>query len=186
MAKNTGFWLVGSAIALYLIFKNSMANAAPSNGNNLNFAVSQDQLSQTEGFEGFSATAYPDGSDSSGQRYSIGYGHQIQASEGNLLTGSISQDQAQQLLISDMQKVVNVLNNSGQSFTQGQFDALADFGYNEGTGALSKVIAAYVDGVDIPSLLSQYIYWHPVPGGPAQVNENLVSRRNDEITTWNN
>jgi lysozyme len=186
MAKaNKGvIWLAVGAVVLYLYFSGTMANAAPTGSGNM---VSDAQLQQTESFESFSPVAYPDGSDSTGQRYSIGYGHQIQPNESNLLTATITQAQAQQLLLSDMQTVINTLNNSGQTFTQGQFDALSDFGYNAGVGALNSVLQQFSsNGPDAATAkMQQYVYWHPVPGGPAVVNQDLVARRNSEVNTFN-
>lgn len=185
--KDSTIIIAGLAAVGLILYFSMPGDAAPSVPGSA-ASVSDTQLSQTEGFEGFSATAYKDGSTSSGtQLYSIGYGHQVQPGESYLLTGSISQAQAEALLQSDMQTVINAINNSGQVFTQGQFDALADFGYNAGTGALNNLITSFVNnGPDsVPSLMLQYVYWHPVPGGAAQINQNLVTRRNAEVATWN-
>ena len=78
MAKSNSalIWYGVGAIALYLLFSSNTVNAATST------MVSDAQLQQTANFESFSATAYPDGSDSNGnQLYSIGYGHQIGPNE---------------------------------------------------------------------------------------------------------
>jgi GH24 family phage-related lysozyme (muramidase) len=185
MAKNNTLIFVAAAVVVGIVLLSGNASGAGPGTN----AVSQDQISQTEGFEGFRATAYLDGTSASGtQLYSIGYGHQIQPGESSLLTGSITTDQAEQMLMSDMQSVVNYINNSGvQLTTQGQMDALSDFGYNEGLTALGKVIANYnSNGAGaVPAQLMQYVYWHPVPGGAAQINQNLVTRRNANVAAWN-
>jgi GH24 family phage-related lysozyme (muramidase) len=184
MAKRNSvlIWYGVGLVTLYLVFSSSNAGAASS------VMVSDAQLQQTANYENFSATAYPDGADSNGnQLYSIGYGHQIKAGESYLLTATIDQATAQQLLLTDMQAVVNALINSGVNFTTGQFDALSDFGYNAGIGAMNKVIATFVSsGSDAAaSEIMNYVYWHPVPGGPAVLNQSLVSRRTNEINTWN-
>lgn len=182
MAKKSNiiWYVAGIGVVILLISKS--ANAAASAN-----MVSSDQLSQTAQFETFSPTAYPDGSTNGVQNYSIGYGHQIQPNESYLLTATISQDQAQQLLLQDMQSVVNYLNQTGITFTPGQFDALSDFGYNEGLSNLQNVIAAFQNnGPDAATAkMEQYVYWHPIPGGPAQLNPTLVNRRNAEIATFN-
>lgn len=185
MAKNNKvfMWVGVGALALYLYFSGS-ATASPNTGGSATF-VSDSQLQQTESFESFSPIAYPDGSDSTGQRYSIGYGHQIQPAESYLLTATITQDQGTQFLMTDMQNVMDQLTGSGLVFTQGQFDAASDFGYN--TGATAKLIGVYQSmGADaVPAFMMQYTKWHPVPGGPAQINQSLVSRRNANVATWN-
>lgn len=189
MAKKTNsvfIWVGVGAVVLYLYFSGT-ANAATTNADGSANMVSNNQIQQTAAYENFSATAYPDGSDSTGQRYSIGYGHQIQPGEAYLQSATLSPAQAQQLLTGDFQNIVNAINAFGQSFTQGQFDALSDFGFNAGTTALTNIIATFEsNGADaVPAKLQQYIYWHPVAGGPAVVNQNLVNRRNNEILTWN-
>ena len=148
---------------------------------------SNNQLQQTADLETFSPQAYPDGSTNGMQLYSIGYGHQIQPNEQYLLNQSITQAQALQLLTNDLANVAVIINNSGQNLTQGQYDALTDFGFNAGTTALSKVLNTLQNsGTDAATAeMAQYIYWHPVPGGPAVINQALVNRRNLEIQTFN-
>lgn len=183
MAKSGLYWVAGG-LALLLILRGKGANAAPLSAAN---SISDSQLQQTADFEVFSPTAYPDGSNGTVQLYSIGYGHQIHSNETYLLTSSISTDQAKQFLATDMQNTIDIINNSGASFTQGQFDALSDFGFNEGPGALNKIIDVFNNNGAgaVPAAMQQYIYWHPVPGGPAQISQNLVTRRNANVDTWN-
>lgn len=176
---NTAIWVGVAVIAAFALMSFDSSGSA---------TISSDQLAQTASLESFSATAYPDGTSSAGtQLYSIGYGHQIGPDETYLLTATITQDQAQQLLLTDMQNVINFINGSGYTFTPGQFDALCDFGYNAGVGALTKVISTFgSSGVDAAAQeMLQYVYWHPVPGGAAVLNQNLVNRRNIEVATWN-
>lgn len=181
MAKNnnTILW-IGVAVAAAVLFMSFTSNSG--NG------ISSSQIEQTKSFEVFRSTAYPDGSDSSGnQLYSIGYGHQIQPNEQYLLTQTITQEQADTILMADLQPVLNTIVNSGVNWSQGQIDSLSDFGLNAGTGALSNVISSYQSGGNdaATAKMMQYVYWHPVPGGSPVLNQNLVNRRNIEVATFN-
>lgn len=172
------WYLVGAGVLALLI--SSTANAAAS-------MVSDAEVSQIASYETFSATAYPDGSTNGVQNYSIGYGHQIQPGESSLLTATITPAQATSLLSADLDGIVAAIANAGISLTQGQFDALTDFGYNAGPGALAKVLSTMqTSGNDAATAeMLEYIYWHPVPGGPAQVSQSLVNRRNMEVAAFN-
>ncbi len=177
-------WFLLGGLGLYAILSGGLLGliAVAASG-----TVSQDLLNQIEGLESFRSTAYPDGSANGQQLYSIGYGHQIQPSESYLLNTTITQQQAEQLLTKDLQAVANILNGSGINYTQGQYDALLDFGFNAGLGALMSAVEAFINsGSDgVVNYLQNYVYWHPVPGGPAQMNQTLVNRRNNEIAMWN-
>ena len=174
-------WLIGAAVAFLLLFKGkSLANPLSNSGN---MTISPAQLQLTADTETFQPNTYSDGVDSSGnQAYSIGYGHQL--TPGESYPNGISQADALQLLNSDMGNVIDAINNYGLSLTQGQFDALADFGYSAGVGALAKAIKLFPAGV--PDYFLQYVYWHPNgPGTDAVFSQNLQDRRNVEVQTWN-
>jgi GH24 family phage-related lysozyme (muramidase) len=181
MGSKSSFWLIGGAFALIWILK---GKGLP---NGVVNTVSADQLQQTANFETFRPTVYDDGVDSNGnQAYSIGYGHQLLPGES--FPNGISQADALTLLQSDMQNVVDAINNAGQSFTQGQFDALGDFGYSAGIGAMNKAINIFTtNGASaVPDYFTQYVYWHPDgPGTDPVLSQNLVNRRNVEVQTWN-
>lgn len=186
MAKrnNMVFWIGLAGLTLYFVFQSGIVNAVTASGS----MISDSQLQQIKNYESFKATAYPDGSDSSGnQLYSIGYGHQIQLGEQWLMTATLTEPAAEQLLYTDIQKTEDIINNSGINLTQNQFDALVDFGFSSGSGALLNAITVFINNGSqgVVDYLSSYVYWHPVPGGPAVVNQNLVNRRYDEVTTWN-
>lgn len=179
MKSNTLIIAAAAAVILLLVSNNTSASGT---------SVSDDQVQQTADLESFSATAYPDGSNNGTQLYSIGYGHQIQSNEQYLLTATITTTQALQLLSADLQTVGNAINASGVSnLTPGQYDALTDFGYNAGIGALNLVLTNFQNNGPAAAAaeMAQYIYWHPVPGGPPVINQDLVNRRNIEIATFN-
>lgn len=149
--------------------------------------VSTTQLNRTATHEGFAAKAYKDGASSGVQKYSIGYGHQIQVGEQNLYTATITRAQATDLLRKDFQTVVNTINGKvRKTLNQNQFDALADFGFNCGVGALDLVINELnTKGYDaVPAKMLLYTKWQPTPGVYA-VNSTLVTRRNENVATWN-
>ena len=182
--NSTWVWLLTAGVVAYFYFSGN-ASANPANGAGAN-NISSSGLSTIEGNESFSSTAYQDGSANGVQLYSIGYGHQIQPNEMYLMYQTISQAQAQTMLMADLQPIINAINNSGQILTQGQFDALSDFGMS-GTGALQNALSSLLtNGIQsVPNVFQQYVYWHPIPGGAAQINNTLVTRRANETTTWN-
>ena len=81
-------------------------------------------------FEGCKLTAYrcPAGV------WTIGVGHTRGVKQGQKITEA----QAISLLKGDLLPCENYVNNLGVCKTQGQFDALVDFCFNLGTGALSR------------------------------------------------
>ncbi len=97
--------------------------------------ISDKGLKMTESFEGLKLTAYKD----MVGVWTIGYGHTgPEVKEGLQWT----QAQADLQLACDMQKVEEALTKLiPPNCTQGQFDALVDFGFNLGIGALRTVLA---------------------------------------------
>ena len=81
-------------------------------------------------FEGCKLTAYkcPAGV------WTIGVGHTKGVKQGQTITEA----QAISLLKGDLLSCENYVNNLGVCKTQGQFDALVDFCFNLGTGALGR------------------------------------------------
>jgi lysozyme len=150
--------------------------------------VSSTQINTTAGHEGFRSTAYKDGSSGDTQKYSIGYGHSIQLGENYLRTATLSKADGKALMQKDFKPVENAINNGLQkTINQNQFDALCDFGYNAGVGALASVINQFNTSGQTAATnkMLEYVNWHPVPGGPSQVNADLVKRRKEEIAVFN-
>ena len=87
-------------------------------------------LSKIIDFEGCKLTAYkcPAGV------WTIGVGHTKGVKQGQKITEA----QAISLLKGDLLPCENYVNNLGVCKTQGQFDALVDFCFNLGTGALGR------------------------------------------------
>lgn len=86
-------------------------------------------------FEGFSATAYQD----TAGVWTIGYGTAIDTpAEAYLRSERLNNEQAEDLMRPEVERVENWLNDQGVSLNQNQFDALVSFAYNVGLGALEK------------------------------------------------
>ena len=87
-------------------------------------------MALTERAEGCQLVAYRD----SGGVWTIGYGHTTGVYEGMTCTMA----EAAQWLFADMQTAVDAVNRLVTvQLTQGEFDALVDFAYNEGQGRLA-------------------------------------------------
>ena len=134
--------------------------------------------------EQFSPRAYLDPPHNTAGKYSIGYGHQIQPNERNLLTATLTQAQAQSMLAKDLQYYVNSLNRDlKRPVSQDTFDGLLDFYYNDGTGAGAKVVQTWNatgDSTQLANHLKEYVYVHV--GGQPQISQNLVARRGFEAS----
>jgi len=90
---------------------------------------SKDGLHLTEQFEGCKLEAYPDPG-SGGTPWTIGYGHTGPEVNPGM---KITQTQAEDLLMRDVQKAVNAVNALVRvRLSQQEFDALVDFVFNVG------------------------------------------------------
>lgn len=112
--------------------------------------------------------------DSTGN-WTIGCGHLIQ--EGESFPDQITFDQAMDLLAQDLQIAENAVNGLGWELNQGQFDALVDFTFNAGIGAIRQLAAHGQD--DVPNQLPR---WNK-SGGRALAG--LSRRRAAEVDLWN-
>lgn len=98
---------------------------------NEGMTYSRDGLHLTEQFEGCKLTAYRDVAGV----WTIGYGHTKGVHPGDRIT----QEQAEQFLQEDVQEVVQQINRDVKvQLTQGEFDALVDFGFNLGCHAMEN------------------------------------------------
>lgn len=179
-------YIAVAAVILYVYLKGNNPSTIYTGYTGYASMVSDLQLAQTAATEQFSPVPYADGTDSNGnQAYSIAYGHQIQPGES--FPNPMTPAQGQQLMLTDSANVVNALNNSGLQLNQNQYDGLWDFGYSAGIDALQKVLANYqANGLNAAaSEIMAYINWHPVPGGPAVMRPDLVTRRSNEVNSLN-
>lgn len=109
----------------------------------------------------------------------IGFGHDITLQEqlsGQFING-ITEDQAIGLLNQDLLHVEGILNELvPDECTQNQFDALCDFAYNDGCGAVRMMLSHGWDQVT-----DQILRWKYSRG---TVNPGLVARRAAEVALF--
>ena len=139
------------------------------------YTYSQSGIHLTEQFESCRLSAYLD------QRGvpTIGWGHTYGVSLGMTIT----QEQADAFLISDLQNAVNHVNILVTiSLTQGEFDALVDFCYNAGCGAFaSSTMLKLLNAGDYAGAAAQFDRWDYAGG---QVVAGLLRRRNAETAEF--
>lgn len=98
--------------------------------------VSNDIIDYIKQQEGFQAEPYPDN-----LGWSIGYGHYMgKGKSTDMPIQIIGETDAINMIYTDLLPSEAVLDNSGLVFSQSQYDALADFGYNAQPRRLKKVI----------------------------------------------
>lgn len=109
----------------------------------------------------------------------IGYGHTHGVKAGQCVTVS----QAESLLTADIRPIERYLNSLGIRFTQGQFDALTDFCFNLGIGALKgstlmKLIILKSDEELIQAEFGKWVYCK------GKKMRGLIKRRAWEARRW--
>ena len=116
--------------------------------------TSNNGLQLIKNFEGCRLTAYkcPAGV------WTIGYGHTAGVKQGMTIT----QEQADNYLKSDLVIYENHVNNLNRSFNQNEFDALVSFTYNCGAGSLqtlckNRTNAQIADALLLYNFLNLYI-----------------------------
>jgi lysozyme len=137
--------------------------------NNLNYSKSGLRL--TEGFEGLRLQAYLD----SAGVWTIGYGH-----TGDVYQGmQITQLQAEQFLLSDVQMAVHCVNQAvNVVLAQNEFDALVDFVFNVGSGNFAKsTLLRDLNAHNFADAAQQFLVWNKAGG---QVLAGLMLRRTAE------
>jgi lysozyme len=134
--------------------------------------ISDEGVDLIEAFEGLRLTAYQD----VGGIWTIGYGHTGNGVYSGL---TITEDQAEALLLADLSKFENIINAYIKvSLAQNQFDALISFTYNVGGENFeSSTLLKDVNASDFTSAADQFLRWDLVHG---QVVEGLLNRRNAE------
>lgn len=140
----------------------------------------------TKQSEGLALKAYPDNG-----AYSIGYGHRSDAITAETVWTA---EQAENAFEWDMQQVaVEIAKFVKVPLTQGQFDCLCDFTFNEGSGRLegSMLLSALNVGNYARVPLELYRV-DPETGeehgwifAGGKKDEGLIARRKGEIEFWN-
>jgi lysozyme len=137
-----------------------------------NFTYSDAGLALTKKFEGLNLNSYQD----QVGVWTIGYGHTGPTIHGGL---TITQDQADQLLQSDVASSVACVNRAVTSaINQNQFDALVDFVFNLGCGALlSSTLLRDINAGNFAAAAQQFLLWDHARG---VVIQGLLRRRQSE------
>ncbi len=104
----------------------------------------------------------------------IGVGHLIK--DGEDFSQGITEEEALDLLAQDISWAEAAVNAYQLELTQGQFDALVDFTFNAGEGALAQLLRHGVD--QVPQQLPR---WNKSGG---QVVRALTRRRALEVEMW--
>jgi len=133
------------------------------------FVYSDAGIALTKSFEGLRLTAYRD----CGGVLTIGYGH---TGSGVTEGMTIDEAQAEALLRADLQAAVDCVNRAViTAITQNQFDALVDFCFNVGCGALlNSTLLRKLNAGDFAGAAAQFAVWVHAGG---EVVAGLVRRR---------
>ena len=142
-----------------------------------NLSYSPYGLALTESFEGLRLEAYKDVAGV----LTIGYGH---TGSDVHLGWTITQDQAQTLLQSDIAASVACVNSAVTvELNQNQFDALVDFTFNIGRGSfLRSTLLGFLNRGDYAGASEQFQRW-VYAGGEQQ--PGLIRRRDAEAALFN-
>lgn len=143
--------------------------------------VSIDYLKFIENTEGYSATPYWDVSD-----YAIGYGHNFvrkYATKNSTPPISyITEDDAEKLMLSDLEPSEKMLDNSGLVLDQNQYNNLAYFGFGAGIGKLKKLLK-FINSSDLDGFQNYILSngTHDLDGNIIQSNYELRQKQLDAI-----
>ena len=132
-------------------------------------------INRLKKFEQLRLTAYQDAKGV----WTIGYGHTGGVRKGD----RISEVRAEELLRADMQTAEKYVKTLSRVDTQGKFDALVDFAYNCGVGALkASTLLQYIQsGRKTWEIQEQFLRW--VNSGGKKLG-GLVTRRIWEANRW--
>lgn len=138
-------------------------------------------LKQLEGFE---SHVYRNG----GGRETIGYGHLVRAGEN--WSGGITREQGERLLEADLARIEKGM---GELITvplsKDQWDAIAIWTYNLGTGNLKKstLLKKLNAGKysDVPEQMLRWVHIKHKDTGVVEISPGLCNRRAREVVLWN-
>ena len=122
------------------------------------FDYTKDGAALTEQFEGCKLEAYQD----QVGVWTIGYGHTEGVYSGQVIT----QDEAENFVVEDVQKCVHAINRDVKvELTQDEFNALVDFSFNLGIGALEhSTLWKLVQEGDFDAAANQFVKWDRAGG----------------------
>lgn len=142
--------------------------------------MSANGLALVKEFEGLRLKAYK----CPAAVWTIGYGHTSAAGVPNVTPDMvITKENAEQILKEDMEQYENGVRKYVKvDLTQGQFDALVDFAYNAGVGALAKsTLLKKVNAGKFDEVPAEFMKW--TKGGGKEL-PGLVRRRRAEVKLW--
>lgn len=136
-----------------------------------NYTYSSDGLHLTEGFEGCKLVAYPD----QVNVWTIGWGHTKNVSAGD----TCGPEQAEAYLAEDIKACADAVNaHVTIKLKQNQFDALVDYAFNLGIGALEhSTLWGKLNRGDFKSAALEFPKWDMAGGKHVA---GLFRRRNAE------
>lgn len=113
----------------------------------------------------------------------IGFGHALKAGDGFSPTSTLTHQQALDLLAHDVSWAEDAVNGLVKvPMTQNQFDALVDFTFNCGSGALARsAVLSELNAGNAPGAAAHFPDWaHAMEGGKLVVDQGLLRRRMSE------
>lgn len=146
--------------------------------------VEQSTIDFVCGFEGFSATPYSDSG-----KFAIGYGFDyLNGYPVTMETPPMTMAEAKVIVgqkLLDFEKQMYALISPSVTLTQNQHDALIDFVYNEGAGALQKSnLLKNING-HAPVTLENFTSWdEDQRSGKLAVDPVLTERRTKEYDLY--
>lgn len=113
----------------------------------------------------------------------IGYGHIIKKGEEYLMTKVLTDDEADQLLKSDLIQFENGVSSAVTApLNQNQFDALVAFSFNVGIGNLrASTLLKKLNAGDYSGAQTEFVRWNKAKG---QVLSGLTRRRQAEANLF--
>lgn len=136
----------------------------------------------TAGWEGCRLTPYQDGAG----RFTVGFGHLLQPDDPHI---AITQDEAEALFVTDLSYTADRVNLLiPEPLTQPQFDALVDFAFNLGCGALAgstlrkRILSGYLD--EVPDQLLRWNKRYDPASNDYVIDPGLAKRRAAERSMW--
>lgn len=139
---------------------------------------SDDCVNLVKESEGFAAHAYKDAAGYG----TIGYGHKIK--EGEEFGDGLTVDEAEALLKDDLNVALEGVNRLVKvPLTQGQTDALTDWVFNLGAGALqTSTLLRKLNMGQYDQIPAEIVRWVYAGGNKLS---GLITRRQKEVELWN-
>ncbi len=145
--------------------------------------IDQNGINMIKGFEGLKLTAYQDVAGV----WTIGWGSTQYANgsrvkQGDKLVNRECADDLFERTLKPYEDAVNAFVK--EPLTQGQYNALVDFAYNEGTGALERsTLLKELNAGNYKAAADQFLVWDEITDPETKkriVNDDLAKRRQKE------